>query len=86
VDPERADRLEPVIKKLASGAGAAGVVVLESHEGKGHWKGMQLWEIVFNNYKGDPRKVLQNDPKLLPEDDALIMFTSGTTGLPSQFP
>jgi acyl-CoA synthetase (AMP-forming)/AMP-acid ligase II len=83
LDVERADRLEPEIKKLTAEAGATGVVVLESHEGKGHWRGMQLWETVVKNYKGDPRKVLQNDPKLVPEDNCLIIFTSGTTGLPS---
>ncbi|KAJ7498943.1 hypothetical protein FB451DRAFT_1203575 [Mycena latifolia] len=82
LDSERADRLEPVIKKLTAEAGATGVVVWESHEGKGHWKGMQPWESVFQKYKGDPKKVLEHDPKLLPEDNALIIFTSGTTGLP----
>ncbi|KAJ6599084.1 hypothetical protein DFH09DRAFT_1130060 [Mycena vulgaris] len=81
LDSERADRLEPVIKKLTAEAGATGVVVIEP-EGKGPWKGMKLWETVFKNYKGDPKKVLQADPKLLPEDNALIIFTSGTTGLP----
>ncbi|KAJ7129707.1 hypothetical protein C8R44DRAFT_777452 [Mycena epipterygia] len=82
LDSERADRLEPVVKKLTTDAGATGIVVLESHEGKGRWKGMQPWETVVKNYKGDARKVLKHDPKLLPEDNALIIFTSGTTGLP----
>ncbi|KAJ7667988.1 hypothetical protein DFH06DRAFT_1184159 [Mycena polygramma] len=82
LDPERADRLEPEIKRLTAKAGATGVVVLESHEGKGHWKGMQPWESVVKNYKGDPSKVLRNPPKLEPEDNSLIIFTSGTTGLP----
>ncbi|KAJ7700065.1 hypothetical protein B0H17DRAFT_926014, partial [Mycena rosella] len=82
LDSERADILEPVIVKMTADAGATGVVVLESHEGKGRWNGMQPWETVFNNYKGDPQKVFNHDPKLLPEDNALIMFTSGTTGMP----
>ncbi|KAJ6484986.1 hypothetical protein C8R47DRAFT_1217036 [Mycena vitilis] len=82
LDSERADRLEPEIKRLTAKAGATGVVVLESHEGKGHWKGMQPWETVFKNFKGDPSKILRNSPKLEPEDNSLIMFTSGTTGLP----
>ncbi|KAJ6515928.1 hypothetical protein C8R45DRAFT_223876 [Mycena sanguinolenta] len=82
LDSERADRLEPEIKKLTKASRATGVVVLESHEGKGHWKGMQPWETVVKNYKGDPSTVLQNDPKIVHEDDCLIVFTSGTTGLP----
>ncbi|KAJ6573029.1 hypothetical protein DFH09DRAFT_1152220 [Mycena vulgaris] len=82
LDSERADRLEPEIKKLTKQAGATGVVVLESHEGKGRWNGMQLWEKVVKNYKGDPNKALRNDPKIEHEDNCLIMFTSGTTGLP----
>ncbi|KAJ7095365.1 hypothetical protein B0H15DRAFT_829228 [Mycena belliarum] len=82
LDSERADRLEPVIGKLTTEAGAAGVVVWASSEGKGTWEGMQPWETVFDNYKGSSEKVLQQDPQLLPEDNALIIFTSGTTGLP----
>ncbi|KAF7359761.1 Long-chain-fatty-acid-CoA ligase [Mycena venus] len=82
LDSERADRLEPEIKKFTKQARATGVVVLESHEGKGHWNGMQPWENVVKNYTGDPNKVLQNDPKIEHEDNCLIMFTSGTTGLP----
>ncbi|KAJ7283669.1 hypothetical protein C8J57DRAFT_1293235 [Mycena rebaudengoi] len=82
LDPERADRLEPVISKLSVAAGTAGVVVLESHEGKGNWNGMQSWDTVLKNYRGDPGKILQRDPEMVPEDNALIIFTSGTTGLP----
>ncbi|KAJ7233984.1 hypothetical protein C8J57DRAFT_1381406 [Mycena rebaudengoi] len=84
LDPERADRLEPVISKLsAAAAGTAGVVVLESHEGKGNWNGMQSWDTILKNYRAcDPEKILQRGPEMVPEDNALIMFTSGTTGLP----
>jgi long-subunit acyl-CoA synthetase (AMP-forming) len=82
LDPERADRLEPVISKLSAAAGTAGVVVFESHEGKGNWNGMQSWDTVLRNYRGDPGKILQRDPEMVPEDNALIIFTSGTTGLP----
>ncbi|KAJ7047406.1 hypothetical protein C8F04DRAFT_1205344 [Mycena alexandri] len=82
LDSERADRLEPVVKKLTAEAGATGLVVIESYEGKGHWKGMQRWETVVKNYKRDPTKILKHDPELVPEDNAVIFFTSGTTGLP----
>lgn len=72
----QATRLEPEIKKLTKAAGATGVIVLESHEGKGHWKGMQSWDTVVKNFKGDSSKILQNDPKIEHEDDAIIIFTS----------
>ncbi|PPQ77756.1 hypothetical protein CVT25_011191 [Psilocybe cyanescens] len=82
VDPERADKLEPIAKKLASEARSNGILVLEAHEGKGKWDGMKTWKAAFDDYKGDPRKILGVDPALTPEDDATILFTSGTTGMP----
>ncbi|KAJ7160799.1 long-chain-fatty-acid-CoA ligase [Mycena filopes] len=82
LDSERADRLEPEIEKLTAQAGAKGIVVLQSFEGKGRWNGMQPWETVFEKYKGDPMKMLKHDPNVGPEDNATIFFTSGTTGLP----
>ncbi|KAJ7638791.1 hypothetical protein FB45DRAFT_903836 [Roridomyces roridus] len=82
LDAERATLLEPIIKKLTTEAKSNGVLVFRSREGKGHWKGMQSWDTVLGSYKHDGSKVLQNDPKLVPEDNAVIFFTSGTTGLP----
>lgn len=43
---------------------------------------MQTWEAALKNFKGDGRNLLDMDPKLIPEDDATILFTSGTTGNP----
>ena len=77
VDPERADVLEPIAKKLAKEAGAAGILVLESHEGKGNWTGMKTWESAMKGYKGDHRKILKMDPGVTPEDNSTIIFTSG---------
>lgn len=82
VDPERADKLEPIAKKLVAETGCTGILVLESHEGKGSWQGMKTWKGAFDDYKGDPRRILSLDPELVPEDDATILFTSGTTGKP----
>ncbi|KAF7301658.1 hypothetical protein MIND_00731300 [Mycena indigotica] len=76
LDPERADRLVSVRDKL----GAAHVLVFEP--GKRHWKGMQIWESTLNSFKGNHMQILEQDPNILPEDDAMIFFTSGTTGLP----
>ncbi|KAK0187399.1 long-chain-fatty-acid-CoA ligase [Armillaria mellea] len=59
-----------------------GTFVLEDHEGKGHWEGMDVWSKVFPNYVKDPGEILRDDPRIIPEDNATIIFTSGTTGLP----
>jgi hypothetical protein len=78
IDPERADKLEPIAKKLVAGIGCTGILVLESHEGKDSWEGMKTWKAAFDDYKGDPRQILSVDPGLVPEDDATILFTSGS--------
>ncbi|KAK7047789.1 hypothetical protein VNI00_006117 [Paramarasmius palmivorus] len=81
VDPERAAIVKPMIPKLSKG-GVKAFIVLQSHEGKGPWPGMQTWESVLRSYKGDPSSILTKDPGILPEDNCIIVFTSGSTGLP----
>ncbi|THH19787.1 hypothetical protein EW146_g1465 [Bondarzewia mesenterica] len=82
VDPQRADLIENLTGTITKEAGTAGFLVIEHHEGKGKWQGMQNWSEVLDSYRGDCRSVLDEDPDLLPEDNATIIFTSGTTGLP----
>ncbi|KAK0502172.1 hypothetical protein EDD18DRAFT_1278035 [Armillaria luteobubalina] len=82
LDPERADVVEPICAELRFASGASGYLVLEDHEGKGHWEDMDAWSVVFSRYNKDSGDVLRDDPQILPEDDAAITFTSGTTGLP----
>lgn len=79
LDTQRADVLEAIVGRFTAEVGTRGFIVLESHEGKGHWKGMDSWDTIFDNYKEDPGKVLENDPRILPEDFATIIMTSGTT-------
>ncbi|TFK28758.1 long-chain-fatty-acid-CoA ligase [Coprinopsis marcescibilis] len=80
VDAERADRLEPIASSLVD-KGVAGICVLEAHEGKGHWNGMQTWNDSLDAYTG-PLDAITADPEIQPEDNASVYFTSGTTGLP----
>ncbi|KAK0435798.1 uncharacterized protein EV420DRAFT_1281553, partial [Desarmillaria tabescens] len=82
LDTERADMIEPIGAELRLACGASRCLVLEDHEGKGHWEGMDVWSRVFSEYDGDIGSVLQDDPQISPEDNAMIIFTSGTTGLP----
>ncbi|KAF9495672.1 acetyl-CoA synthetase-like protein [Pleurotus eryngii] len=82
VDPERADVLESSALKMSQDEGVRGFVVLESHEGRGYWNGMENWISVEQQYRGDSSKLLSQLPDVLPEDNATVIFTSGTTGLP----
>jgi len=77
LDVERADLLEPTAEKLAVDAGARGILVLESHEGKGRWKGMKCWKSVMESFNGDHNDVLSYGKAILPDDNATIVFTSG---------
>ena len=57
------------------------ILVLESHEGKGSRKGMKAFADVLAKYEGDGANVVSNDPIIVPEDDAIILFSSGTGSL-----
>ncbi|KAK0481290.1 hypothetical protein IW261DRAFT_1470047 [Armillaria novae-zelandiae] len=74
LDPERAEQIEPIAAHLKRDSGTSGYL--------GHWEGMDVWSKVFPNYVKDPGEILRDDPQIIPEDNATIIFTSGTTGLP----
>ncbi|KAJ7096301.1 hypothetical protein C8R44DRAFT_812674 [Mycena epipterygia] len=86
LDSERADRLEPDIVNLRESAGATGVLVFNSNEGKGSWNRMEDFNAIMDRWSPDgtspeKRSILEED--IAPEDNATIIFTvSGTTGLP----
>ncbi|GLB45386.1 putative synthetase [Lyophyllum shimeji] len=84
LDPERADRLEATAHKIKADVGSTGILVLNSQEGKGAWTGMENWDAVLETYKGDTTSIVtgEGEVEIQPEDNATIMFTSGTTGLP----
>lgn len=79
LDPDRADLLEPNATRLVEEARAKDCLVIESHEGKGHWIGMKTWSDVLDRHTTDIREILNNDPGILPEDNATVIFTSGTS-------
>lgn len=81
LDPERADIIEPIVDRLKDMAGISGYLVMEEHEGKGLWNGMDNFGTIFSRSSGNLKFVLDN-PLITPDDDATIVFTSGTTGLP----
>ncbi|KAK0212665.1 hypothetical protein DFS33DRAFT_1391485 [Desarmillaria ectypa] len=83
VDSERAAVLEPVLTAVCSEIGVTGVLILDASCDACLRKGMERYHDVVNNFVGHWRNVLDNRyPAIHPEDNAAIMFTSGTTGLP----
>lgn len=76
VDAERADRLEPIVSDFTKEAGTTGVLAIEAHEGKGHWNGVRSWDDALDEYRG-PLIAVTDDPGVVPEDNASILFTSG---------
>ncbi|KAF4563305.1 hypothetical protein EYR36_003746 [Pleurotus pulmonarius] len=82
LDPERADLLEPVVAKIAKKVGTQEFLVFDTLDGKGFWKQMRCFNNMVDDLDGDDSWTMENTPAIQPEDNATIMFTSGTTGLP----
>ncbi|KAI5830064.1 acetyl-CoA synthetase-like protein [Schizophyllum commune Tattone D] len=83
LDWERANLLENAVDSLVRDSHATGgVVVIHGAESKGAWKGMTTLDEELEQYSGDASAAISDDPAMVPEDNAMIMFTSGTTGLP----
>lgn len=81
VDPQRADLFEPVVASILKETAAIGILVFDSHDGKGSWKGMKCFRTTVQDYHGDPNDILQDDLVIVPEDNAAVMFTSGAFSL-----
>ncbi|KAK0505593.1 hypothetical protein EDD18DRAFT_1129761 [Armillaria luteobubalina] len=79
VDAERADILAPAIDKTCAEAGIAAVLVLHPN---GIPRGMESYHDAVDKYLGAYKDIFTDYPTISPEDNAAIMFTSGTTGLP----
>ncbi|KXN90589.1 2-succinylbenzoate--CoA ligase [Leucoagaricus sp. SymC.cos] len=80
VDPERASVLEPITSQLMEEDGVVAFFVLDQCNRS--WRNMQsLDKAVDACVEYDDAKDLLTEP-IDPEDNATIIFTSGTTGLP----
>ncbi|KAK0184106.1 hypothetical protein F5146DRAFT_1076004 [Armillaria mellea] len=79
VDAERADILASAIDKTCAEAGIAAVLILHP---KGIPQGMESYQDAIDKYLGAYKDIFVDYPTISPEDNAAIMFTSGTTGLP----
>ncbi|KIK63793.1 hypothetical protein GYMLUDRAFT_71928 [Collybiopsis luxurians FD-317 M1] len=77
VDPERAD----ILQASAAGLKSTAFVIIEDDD-KGPRPGISIWRSQVQSYHGDTQHVLKDDPRIVPEDNATIIFTSGTSGSP----
>lgn len=76
LDTERADLLEPIIDSFSEDT--SGFLVFNSHEGKGQWNGMKCYRKSVERYYADRQAILDDDQDIFPEDNATIIFTSGS--------
>ncbi|KAF5384198.1 hypothetical protein D9615_003371 [Tricholomella constricta] len=88
VDTERADRLATGMSDIHQVIQAASFLVFDEHADHTRWPGMSSFPDVIHTYQGDVADILTTTPHILPEDNALVMFTSGAYfifhGLPSR--
>ncbi|KAF8907749.1 hypothetical protein CPB85DRAFT_1376491 [Mucidula mucida] len=65
LDPQRADLLENSLNDVASPTSR--FIVIEGHEGKGHWRGMDDLSLLMSRFNGDADSVITADPDVEPE-------------------
>lgn len=75
--------LAGVLKNLTNG-GAIAFLVMECQEGKGDWGCMHNWHSAVGDFEGTDHEIINHGPTVLPEDNAAIIFASGTK--PVNFP
>lgn len=78
-DDERIDRLVPLRASLAK-AGLTHLIVSKNDMGK-KWEGVITWDQVMRQYPAFTKTELPQ-VDIHPDDEATILFTSGTTGRP----
>lgn len=77
LDSERADRLAPAVSHLLRDTPVTGFLVFDDQNNGRVWQGMSSFHTALQNYRGGIADVLAVDPNITPEDNAVIMFTSG---------
>ncbi|KAG6890246.1 hypothetical protein C0992_002774 [Termitomyces sp. T32_za158] len=76
LDAERADRLAPVVPDMLRDM-PSNFLIFDEKTDMRRWPGMISFPSTIDGYQDDTTDILTTDPQILPEDNALIMFTSG---------
>lgn len=82
LDPERAERLHDIVSRMYRETGVEAMLVFDFQDSKPIWSGMRYFEETLREYFSDGMHIVASPISMLPEDDATLIFTSGTTGLP----
>ncbi|TFK44712.1 hypothetical protein BDQ12DRAFT_742029 [Crucibulum laeve] len=83
VDTERADRIEPLVSKITEEVGTTGFLVFHDRQETRTWGGMSSFQATADAFPQEAAiNIVNKNLEILPEDNATIIFTSGTTGLP----
>ncbi|KAF8200802.1 hypothetical protein BJ912DRAFT_582736 [Pholiota molesta] len=83
VDPERADLLQSTVWRLLQNTEINTFLVMDVPKNQQkHWEGMKNFQDCLDEYHSNGLDVITSPIPIHPEDDATIIFTSGTTGLP----
>ncbi|PPQ67300.1 hypothetical protein CVT25_005884 [Psilocybe cyanescens] len=82
-DPERADLMQSTIRKIQrTTTESISFLVFDFKEHRKAWEGMKSFSHSLNDYRVETVGVVGTPIVILPEDNATLIFTSGTTGLP----
>ncbi|KAG5636317.1 hypothetical protein H0H81_008431 [Sphagnurus paluster] len=64
---------------LRESATATAFLVFDERANGTLWQGMEFFSEVFDAYNGTVADIMTQVPNILPEDNALVMFTSGAS-------
>lgn len=76
LDVERMDRISHALQGLRM-SGVTGILVFDSTGRTANWDGVVSWSSAMRSAEGTSH-ILSEDPEVQSEDNATIIFTSGT--------
>lgn len=81
LDAERAQLIHPAVQKLREDSQIQAFIVFDDHMLNNHWQGLLSFHQTLQQYHSDGTQVLSSIDTIKPEDNATIIFTSGSLTL-----